>query len=89
MLKGVSRQILEIAQTENPYFERAFLVVRPVCQDFSVEQLNKAAHKFLQQQSPYSGLKRAKQKQRLSSLFCLFAGGALGAVLVSLFTALI
>ena len=89
MLKGVSRQILEIAQTENPYFERAFLVVRPVCQDFSAAQLNKAAHKFLQQQSPYSGLKRARQKQRLFSVSCLLAGGALGAVLVSLFTVLV
>ena len=83
MLKGISRQILEITQTENPYFERAFLVIRPVCQDFSAEQLGKAAHKFLQQQSPYSGLKRARQKQRLYTLICLLAGSALGATVVS------
>ena len=86
MLKGVSRQILEIAQTENPYFERAFLVVRPVCQDFSATQLNKAAHRFLQQQSPYSGLKRARSRQVLSSLLCVLAGVTGGVALSFLFS---
>ncbi len=79
MLKGVSRQILEIAQTENPYFERAFLVVRPVCQEFSAAHLDKAAVKFLEQQSPHSGLKYARQKQCLYRLSYLLLGGALGA----------
>ena len=86
MLKGVSRQILEIVQTENPYFERAFLVVRPACQDFSAAQLNKAAHKFLQQQSPYSGLKRARSRQVLSFLLCVLAGVTGGVALSFLFS---
>lgn len=29
MIKGVNRQIIEVMDTGNPYFERALLVVRP------------------------------------------------------------
>lgn len=81
MLKGVSRQIVEITQTENPYFERVFLVVRPNCREVPSAQLDKAAHRFLQQQTPHSGLKRARQKQAWQRLGFLLTGGGVGALL--------
>lgn len=82
MLKGVSRQIVEITQTENPYFERVFLVVRPTCREVPSQQLDKAAHRFLQQQSPHSGLKRAKRHQAWQRLVFFLIGSGLGAAAV-------
>ncbi len=83
MLKGVSRQIVEITQTENPYFERVFLVVRPICREVSTQQLDAAARRFLQQQTPHSGLKRARRKSLASYLLLLLLGSAIG-VMVTL-----
>ncbi len=89
MLKGVSRQIVEITQTENPYFERVFLVVRPICREFSTQQLDTAARHFLQQQSPHSGLKRARRKYLTSYLVSLLLGSALGVTLTLILYTLI
>ncbi len=88
MLKGISRQIIEVIQTENPYFERAFLVVRPVCQEMPAEKLDKAACRFLEETAPHSGLKRARQQKCFFGLLFLLLGGALGAALTILFSIL-
>ena len=33
MIKGINRQVIEVTETGNPYFERALLVVRPSYRD--------------------------------------------------------
>ena len=33
MIKGINRQVIEVTETGNAYFERALLVVRPSYRD--------------------------------------------------------
>ena len=47
MLKGVSRQVVEITQPENEYFERILLFVRPEYRDLSEARLAQHAKRAL------------------------------------------
>lgn len=85
MQKGISRQIVEVTRTDNPYFERAFLVVRTDCTDHPPERLDQEAARFLQQQTPYTGIKKARRFHLLQKLSLLLLGGGVGALLAALF----
>ncbi len=78
MIKGVSRQIVEVTGTGSPYFERAFLVVRPACTDEPEELLHDEAQRMLRSQEGYTGLRRARRRRRLRQFLLLLLGGALG-----------
>ena len=47
MIRGVSRQIIEVKETGNVYYERAYLVVRPEYARAERELLEKEARKIL------------------------------------------
>ena len=47
MLKGVNRQVIEITQPENKYFERILLFVRPEYSDMSEARLARHAQQAL------------------------------------------
>ena len=47
MLKGVNRQVVEIAQPENKYFERVLLFVRPEYSGLSEARLKRQAQSAL------------------------------------------
>ncbi len=89
MIKGISRQIVEITGTDSPYFERAFLVVRQTCTDESEELLHDEAHRVLHSQEGYTGLRRARRQRRFQRVFLLFLGGGLGVLLEKLVLTLI
>lgn len=80
MLKGTSRQMVEICGTDDPYFERAFLVVRPECADLPPERLDSEAGRFLRRQTPYTGIRRARVRGWWERAACLALGGGLGAI---------
>ncbi len=84
MIKGINRQIVEVTDTKNPYFERMFLVVRHQCTDCSATLLDREAHKLLSSQSAYSGLKRARRRYVGMQLLFLLLGGITGAGLAQL-----
>lgn len=46
MLKGVNKQILEITNTESPYFEKIIFFVRPSSQNISRDKLESEAEKI-------------------------------------------
>ncbi len=81
MIKGVSRQIVEVTGTGSPYFERAFLVVRAECTDESEELLHDEANRVVRSQAGYTGLRRARRRLRLRRMFLLLSGGVLGIVI--------
>lgn len=64
MIKGVNRQIIEITETGNPYFERALLIVRPGFSDVPDERIREEAHRLVQAAGGYSGLRRNRRKRR-------------------------
>lgn len=47
MIKGINRQVIEVSDTGNTYYERAFLVVRPQYTQIQKEVLEKDAQKLL------------------------------------------
>ncbi|MBP3435201.1 MAG: hypothetical protein J6K62_02590 [Clostridia bacterium] len=84
MIKGVSRQIVEVTGTGSPYFERAFLVVRPACADEDEELLHDEAQRVLQSQEGYTGLRRARRQRRWQRFALLLLGGALSLLIEKL-----
>ena len=87
MIKGINHQVIEIADTDNRYYERAFLVLRPEYASISREILEKEAKKLIKTLDTVSS---AKNKRILLSRLltcCLFlAIGALStAVIYTLF----
>lgn len=46
MLKGVNKQILEVTNTENPYFEKIIFFVRSSAPDVDEKQLKQEAEKL-------------------------------------------
>ncbi len=81
MLKGVHHQIIEIRQTEDPFFERALLFVRPQCAENGEEDWQEKGRAFLKRAAPHTGLKRALVQRRLQAVLCVLGGGIGGAVL--------
>ena len=84
MIKGINRQIVEVTDTKNPYFERMFLVVRHQCTDCPSTLLDQEAHKILSSQSAYSGLKKSRRRYWGVQIVWLIFGGILGAGLMQL-----
>ncbi len=46
MIKGVNKQVLEVTNTENPYFERIVFFVKPEYQSGHAEKLKKEAQLY-------------------------------------------
>lgn len=77
MLRGTNKSIIEISETENKYFERALLFVKPEFVNLSPERLNREAKRMIGTLyfSPMglgratSARKRAAEKRRRKVLF--------------------
>ena len=55
MIKGISRQIIEVTETQNNYFERAWLVVKPEYLNVGAARLEREAESYLKNlKPPYS-----------------------------------
>ncbi len=80
MLKGVNKQILEITNTESPYFEKIVFFVRPEGAKAEDSVLQSEAQKFSAQAlKPPKTRKTAKD--RLLTAACIFLGAGAGAAL--------
>lgn len=88
MLRGVNKQIIEINSTENDFFEKAILFVRPEKADTDGEELHKKAIKFLSavNNPPLFAVKKAGCRKRISKIklvaVCLVLCVAITAVAV-------
>ncbi len=61
MIKGVSRQIIEVTQTENNFFERAWLVIKPEYLSLSADSLEQAASNYLKDLAPPKSLRKSRK----------------------------
>lgn len=61
MIKGVSRQIIEVTQTQNNYFERAWLVIKPEYLNVSADTIEQAAENYLKDLRPPHSLRSSKR----------------------------
>lgn len=75
MIKGVNRQMIEINDTGNIYFERALLVIRPGFTDQPAEQLQREGREYLRQAGGYTGLdKNRRRTTKRRGLYALLTG---------------
>ena len=86
MLKGTSRQIVEVSDETNPYFERAFFIVREQCREASPSLLDKEAHRLVNNAAGYSGLRRARRARFLQRCGWLVTGAVCGVLLFRIVT---
>ena len=57
MIKGINHQVIEVTQTDNRYYERAFLVLKPEYASAQRDLLEKEARKMLEQMDTVSCVK--------------------------------
>lgn len=65
MIKGINRQMIEVTNTGSPYFEKAFLVVRPGGSQPPEAVLQRLAEKVVRQADTYAGMRRQRRKMIL------------------------
>lgn len=80
MIKGVNRQVLEITNTENPYFERVIFFVKPEYGNEDRAKLKKEAENYASSAGKPPKSRKTKKEIRyliMQSILCLGAGAAL------------
>ncbi len=80
MIKGINKQILEVTNTESPYFEKIIFFVRPESQQIGEGKLKDEAEKISTkiQRMPKS---KASPKQILRTICCCVLGVCAGIAL--------
>ncbi len=86
MIKGVNKKIIEINETENIYFEKAILYIRPKMSDIPQSHLIKEANFYLERNIPDgsrgdASLIKAKKILLISALTCTILAGVILAIL--------
>lgn len=79
MIKGINRHVIEVTKTDNIYYERAILIVRPEFTGEEKRLLEKEAKKMLKDMNPPSIIKN--KRQFLKKLVLLIMPMLAGAVL--------
>ena len=74
MIKGVNKQVLEIAQTENGFFEKAIFFVKPEYSGMSEGRLRESARREMDSAGKPPLTKYTKRDK---IKFLLFSGSAL------------
>jgi hypothetical protein len=77
-LKGVTKKIIEIPNTENPYFEKAILYVKPVMSSIPPKILSEEAKLYMNKIAP-----KTKPKVFSIGTVLMFIGIALVSSVVS------
>ncbi|HPU59249.1 MAG TPA: hypothetical protein PLG48_07050, partial [Candidatus Avimonas sp.] len=89
MIKGVNRQIIEVTDTQNEYFERALLIVRPKFSDTSYGRLYDEARRYVKNAGGYTSLKLNKKQRRKEMIIhgttCGMFGVIIGALMMLFF----
>jgi hypothetical protein len=84
MVKGVSRQVLELSEPPSVYFERVLFFVKPEYSAISEGALRERARYIAQSAGlpPALRLKRGKRRTAAAIIGALLAGAVLGAAAV-------
>lgn len=85
MIKGVSRQVIEITETGSEYFEKMLLVVKPQYSSMNVKKLKKKAGSVAVgvSQTPPPPPSKRKRPSFLASAAKLSAAAGAGAALTA------
>ena len=61
MIRGVNRQVIEITETGNAYYEKALLVIKPEYASAERELLEREARRVLKQMGAPSSVKKSSR----------------------------
>ena len=84
MSKGVNRQVLEIHDTGNQYFEKAIFFVRPEYSTFNEKKLMSSANELIVSQQSVPNTRAVKRKNGILLLAKLTVAAGVGAALTAL-----
>lgn len=84
MIKGVNKQVLEVTQTEQPYFEKVVFFVKSDCAETDSEKILKKAKSYASLDVRPPKTKRTGSFSYAVLALCSAVGGAIGAALVNL-----
>jgi len=76
MLKGVNRQVLEITNTESPYFERILFFVRPEGQALGEGELRSEAERYAARSGKPPKARKNRKDWLAAVLYSLLGVGA-------------
>jgi len=68
MIKGINRQIIEVGETGNLYFEKAFLFVRPQLEEVDDQRLKNEANRMVERLGVPPKLSKTLTKKNKSSI---------------------
>lgn len=71
MIKGVNRRIVEISNTDNVFFEKAVLYIRPEKISYPQTQIEMEAKYYLNELTPH--LNKIKRKRTFLNKYVIFA----------------
>jgi hypothetical protein len=86
MVKGVNKLIVEVANPDSEFFERAIFFVRPQMKDVPAKQLGQSADALIHSQTPRRG---GKARTRILGVLAFVGTAGLGAVLALLVVTLL
>ncbi len=85
MLKGVNKQVLEITETHNSYFEKAIFFVKPEYSGLSEGKLKERAKKEIENAGKPPAKKITHKNIPLKFILCFCASFAVGIVIGTAF----
>ena len=80
MIKGISKQIIEVQDTQSQYYEKAYFVVRPEFSAMGQALLERGARRIVRQAGAPSRFRKTLTKQTViaaAGTVFLIAGGVL------------
>lgn len=77
LIRGVNRQIIEVCETENAFFEKVILFVRPDYMEESETELKNQADRMLRRYGHYP--KKRKKQARVFAMLKLLSVALCGA----------
>ena len=76
MIKGINKQILEVTNTESPYFEKIIFFVRPSSQNMSEKKLKAEAEKISTEIKKPPKAKKTFRQIAMSGIYWFLGLGA-------------
>lgn len=86
MIKGVNKQVLEITETQNGFFEKAIFFVKPEYSGMSEGRLRESARKEFEKAGKPPLTKVVGRQEKIKLLICLGTALATGIVIGVIFS---
>lgn len=84
MIKGIKKQMIEVNEIDHPYYEKAFLVVKPEYSNFKEKVLKKGARELVKKWEISAFAKKREQIFSTALKFGLAAGIGAGLTVLAM-----